>query len=199
MPRVRHAGRDDTRMRRRLLNLLTALSLLLCGATATAWRRSYSIGERYAYTNAGGNVAIAWAAGYLRLERASATVPLPFEMNRGWAYSREPLTDPHARMPRFLGARYWRSGPFAFSRTGGGENDVAVYRRFLTPFWLPAAVFALGPACWCVGATQRALRRRRSKRGLCPTCGYDLRATPDRCPECGAAGWFLARREGPAA
>jgi hypothetical protein len=46
------------------------------------------------------------------------------------------------------------------------------------------AVTALLPATWL---TRRLLSRRRARRlaGLCPACGYDLRGSPGRCPECG--------------
>ena len=46
-----------------------------------------------------------------------------------------------------------------------------------------AVVFAIYPTLAFIRGPLRHHRRR--KRGLCVTCGYDLRGSPGRCPECG--------------
>jgi hypothetical protein len=52
------------------------------------------------------------------------------------------------------------------------------------PIWLVGGVSALIVAAW---EMRHFLHRRfRSKpAGMCSKCGYDLCATPNRCPECG--------------
>jgi len=64
-----------------------------------------------------------------------------------------------------------------------GDSGDIVFRGYLVglPFYTLPVVIPI----WAVSAFKKAKRKKRLREGRCVQCGYDLRATPDRCPECG--------------
>ena len=68
---------------------------------------------------------------------------------------------------------------------GGG----AVYRGWLE--WLPVALFILSAVggAWALIMSIRLAEWRKEchKNKTCAECGYDIRASPERCPECGTS------------
>ena len=68
-----------------------------------------------------------------------------------------------------------------FGYTPPNSRNTAMY-GVAAPLWFVALVLGVVPGWWLM----RILRRRRRGAGsCCRQCGYDLRATPLRCPECG--------------
>jgi hypothetical protein len=165
---------------RRLVTLAAGVSLLLCVATGALWVRSHFVYDvvRFdpwtSYSVTGRVLCISMSRDFFRA---------PSQWMRESASSE--------------GGKNLRTGlaTNAFDhwwvRMGFVLDTYDVTSTIGFPHWFLALLFAILPSMR--GAA--AIRSRRTRqRGLCPACGYDLRATPDRCPECGAAPAAAAAR-----
>jgi len=75
---------------------------------------------------------------------------------------------------------------YRISLSNKSRTQPAIWVTILPWLW-PVATFGTFALIFAVIQLRKShtLRIRR-KQGYCPICGYDLRVTPDRCPECGA-------------
>jgi hypothetical protein len=102
---------------------------------------------------------------------------------RNWVWYHGPPFDPPWRV--FVGCENY--GPptagFFFQRTASvGAKGFLI----LLPLPFLVALFAPLPLVDLIRIRRHRRRVRRLAAGLCVRCGYDLRATPQKCPECGA-------------
>jgi len=104
----------------------------------------------------------------------------------------DPLVESESSEPFSVGPVRWahgsRLGAYNGVRTGAGPWPPDYSCRFATcPHWFVAGAAALLPAAraWRWSCRRRHRLQNLALAGCCPTCRYDLRATPGRCPECG--------------
>ena len=161
----------------RLFNAVVALSLLGCVAVCALWVRSYNdrimLGSSSRWyivsVNCGQFLGLTW----LRDKPDSPSWRTGWEVNPprpggGWVKSSLPW-------------RRWFAGVGVGEDPGRASPNTYV----VFPIVHPVALTMVLPV---VTAAAIARRRYQSRRpGLCRRCGDDLRATPQRCPECGAA------------
>ena len=163
-------------MRRRLSTLLSAASLVLCVAMAVLWVRSWSTIDLQRYHTGPGGVDYHFDLDQGAFVFARARWESMLRQPAGWShdeYAPGDVSNPWYNFPVF-GTLKVETGPEALNRWS---------LLVRVPFWLLFLLLGWPAYVW--------LWRRWNRRGpgcahSCSNCGYDLRASPGRCPECGA-------------
>jgi hypothetical protein len=169
-------------MARRLLNLLTASSLLvfIAAAALLVWSGPMRRFDEVRWIGSKYHLDVQSGGGRIGVDFGWADVPRPPRPLEWWhdsqIYSFSPAYEPDATV---LGLG-WRTVRVYRPALGGTVTSSLL----LVPYSQVCVLSGILPA-WRGVARRRTKRRRRA--GLCPSCGYDLRETPERCPECGTA------------
>ena len=173
-------------MIRRLLNLVTALSLLLFLAVCALWARGYWVSDSFKRIQPYVDDEIELGGGGVTWMRSEYGVHRNFYVPPEFGVWRHSSDEPHPSLSRTLRDGGTPAGwlNFAGFLTGRHYGDPAELpsRAIGVPYWAVFLFVGIAPAL--IGIRRLRGRRRRDP-GLCPRCGYDLRATPGRCPECG--------------
>jgi hypothetical protein len=161
------------RFRRRLFNGLAALSLLICVSMAGLWMRSYWKEDWFEWAGEHSRVDVISSRGQFFVSWVNEGPGIGSTTGFDF-YSEQATVRPSVDLRAQRQIEFVGFGAVADNRL------VPLYGLFL-PTWFLAIVFAFVPSVWL--RMQRNVRQ--SLTSICAECGYDLRATPDRCPECG--------------
>ena len=137
----------------------------------------YYIGGRIQFTHMRANESVGPSAEVITDPVSGDESYKNFQQMNAW---RDQLPRPYFD---FLGIGYMSDPKVVYGSRFFTADRVRTLSINIEYFLFLAAVFLV----WAIRRYRRAKRAyARLTSGFCQKCGYDLRATPDRCPECGA-------------